>query len=235
MSFLPQQVEALKAPLARSHVRTRRQAGRDLSYIEGWHAISEANRIFGFDGWDRETVDLRILGEPREVQEKFRVAYAAKVRVTVYAGDRRIVREGTGYGSGIDRDLGSAHESAIKEAETDAMKRALMTFGNPFGLALYDKDQLSVEDDAASKPEGHKTQAEAQTKTVSPERVKKAWAWAEEQAMLIRAMGDSAKFDAWHSKHMKDIAALKEVSPEAHERLLSEIDQCLARFNPLAA
>ena len=29
-------------------------------------------------------------------------------------------------------DLGQAHESAIKEAETDAMKRALMTFGNPF-------------------------------------------------------------------------------------------------------
>lgn len=31
-----------------------------------------------------------------------------------------------------------------KEAETDAMKRALMTFGNPFGLALYDKRQREV-------------------------------------------------------------------------------------------
>jgi hypothetical protein len=38
-------------------------------------------------------------------------------------------------------DLCLAHESAIKEAETDAMKCALMTFGNPFGLALYDKAQ----------------------------------------------------------------------------------------------
>ncbi|MDM7954732.1 MAG: Rad52/Rad22 family DNA repair protein [Cyanobium sp. CZS 25K] len=35
--------------------------------------------------------------------------------------------------------MGQAHESALKEAETDAMKRALMTFGHPFGLALYDK------------------------------------------------------------------------------------------------
>ena len=42
-------------------------------------------------------------------------------------------------------DLGQAHESALKEAETDAMKRALMTFGNPFGLALYDKQQRSAE------------------------------------------------------------------------------------------
>ncbi|MCX7349062.1 MAG: Rad52/Rad22 family DNA repair protein [Alphaproteobacteria bacterium] len=27
-----------------------------LSYLEGWHVIAEANRIFGFDGWDRETI-----------------------------------------------------------------------------------------------------------------------------------------------------------------------------------
>ncbi len=39
---------------------------------------------------------------------------------------------------------GEARESALKEAETDAMKRALTTFGNPFGLALYDKAQHGV-------------------------------------------------------------------------------------------
>ncbi len=39
---------------------------------------------------------------------------------------------------------GEAHESAIKEAETDATKRALTTFGNPFGLALYDKERKGV-------------------------------------------------------------------------------------------
>jgi hypothetical protein len=63
----------------------------------------------------------------------------------VRAGGQAIVREGTGYGSGIDADDGAAHESAVKEAETDAMKRGLMTFGNPFGLALYDKTQAEVE------------------------------------------------------------------------------------------
>jgi hypothetical protein len=39
---------------------------------------------------------------------------------------------------------GEAHEAAIKEAETDAMKRALATFGNPFGLALYDRERRGV-------------------------------------------------------------------------------------------
>ncbi len=30
-----------------------------MCYIEGWHAIAEANRIFGFDAWNRETVESR--------------------------------------------------------------------------------------------------------------------------------------------------------------------------------
>ena len=33
---------------------------------------------------------------------------------------------------------------ALKAAETDATKRALATFGNSFGLALYDREQLHV-------------------------------------------------------------------------------------------
>jgi DNA repair and recombination protein RAD52 len=146
--FSQQQIGALKGQLDSRHVKHRAQAGRQLSYIEGWHAIDEANRIFGFDAWDRETVELRQLGDAREVDGKWRVAYMAKVRVTVRTSGELIpstvVRDGCGYGSGIDRDPGSAHESAIKEAETDAMKRALMTFGNPFGLALYDKEQRNV-------------------------------------------------------------------------------------------
>lgn len=154
MSFTNDQIASLKAPLDRAKVKSRTQANRQLSYIEGWHAIAEANRIFGFDGWDRETMDLRECGEPRQVGDKWRVAFMCRVRVTVRPPSDlekimrpdAIVRDGTGYGSGIDKDLGQAYESAIKEAETDAMKRALMTFGNPFGLALYDKDQANVAD-----------------------------------------------------------------------------------------
>jgi DNA repair and recombination protein RAD52 len=154
MSFSAEQLASLTAPLGKSHIKSRSQAGRTLSYVEGWWAIAEANRIFGFDAWDRETVDLRQLGEAyQDAKSLYRVAYMAKVRITVRADGRAtmVVRDGCGYGSGIDRDLGSAHESAIKEAETDAMKRALMTFGNPFGLALYDKEQRNVEDDTAPR------------------------------------------------------------------------------------
>lgn len=142
MTFLsPDQIAELKKPLDRKHVASRSQAGRDLAYIESWFAISEANRIFGHGAWNRETT-IQMIGQPREVGDKWRVEYLAKVRITV--GD--IIRDGCGFGQGIDKDVGQAHESALKEAESDAMKRALMTFGNPFGLALYDKSQSNVVD-----------------------------------------------------------------------------------------
>jgi DNA repair and recombination protein RAD52 len=139
--FTEAQTTALKAPLSTANVKKN---PRGYDYVEGWHAIAEANRIFGFDGWNRQTIDMRQLGEPEQVNGNWRVAYHCRVRITVRAGEHEIVRDGSGYGSGIVKDIRDAHESAIKEAETDAMKRALMTFGNPFGLALYDKDKGNV-------------------------------------------------------------------------------------------
>lgn len=146
--FTEAQTKELSAKLSASHVKGRKQSGRMLSYLEGWHVIAEANRIFGFAGWTRETVECRMVSErERTIGEAKRpgwgVSYVAKVRVIVSG----VAREGFGAGHGIDADLGLAHESAIKEAETDAMKRALMTFGNPFGLALYDKEQANVTDE----------------------------------------------------------------------------------------
>ena len=136
---------ALNAPLNRAVVKERTQSNRTFSYIEGWYAIAEANRIFGFDGWHRETVDIRCVNErPRKIGRDGRDGWAVSyiVRVRLIVGD--VIRDGMGSGHGIDADCGLAHESAIKEAETDAMKRAFSTFGNQFGLALYDKEQRQV-------------------------------------------------------------------------------------------
>ena len=118
------------------NIRTRKLEGRELHYIEGWFAIAEANRIFGFDGWDRETLESKcIVG--REVRGSFLAIYTAKVRVTVRSDGATVVREGSGSGEAKSTSLGDAHEVALKAAETDATKRALATFGKPFGLALY--------------------------------------------------------------------------------------------------
>ena len=140
MGFTEKQVQALRRSLNARHVRTREANGRELSYIEGWYAISEANRIFGFDGWSRETVETRCV-LARENRGSFVAVYIAKVRITVHADGATIVREGHGSGEGRGTSPGEVHDIALKAAETDATKRALATFGKPFGLELYRKDK----------------------------------------------------------------------------------------------
>src|SRR5438093_2847407 len=143
MSFTAEQCQALAAKIDGRAIRERRQAGQTLSYIEGWYAIAEANRVFGFEGWDRETVSLRCVWEgPRQGRPS--CAYIAQVRIRVRAGETLVCRDGHGSGIGIGATPGEAHETAVKEAETDATKRALVTFGNAFGLCLYDREQKGL-------------------------------------------------------------------------------------------
>jgi hypothetical protein len=140
MGFSPKQLRALRREIDDRKIRTRQVHGRELSYIEGWHAIAEANRIFGFDGWTRETVEARCVLN-REIRGTFTAVYAAKVRITVFANGRTVVREGHGTGEGQGPSAGETHDIALKAAETDATKRALATFGKPFGLSLYLTDR----------------------------------------------------------------------------------------------
>lgn len=136
MGFSGKQVNTLQRPLHAAHIRKRQINGRELTYIEGWHAIAEANRIFGFDNWDRETVEARCVLS-REAKGTFVAVYLSKVRITVRADGQAVVREGHGSGEARGGSPGEAHDAALKTAETDATKRALATFGKPFGLSLY--------------------------------------------------------------------------------------------------
>ena len=135
----------LAKPLDPSAVKPPPQ-GKFGEYVDGLHVISEANRIFGRDGWSYTVTRLecasnQIFETPKGPQ--VRVAYVCAVRVDV-AG---VIREGLacGTGNGKPENVGDVIESAVKEAETDALKRALRTFGNTFGLALYEKDKAKRE------------------------------------------------------------------------------------------
>ena len=143
MAFSEAQVKNLEAKLDSKLVRTRRAQDTTLAYVEGWHVVAEANRIFGYDAWDRHTLSTRCVWSD-SANHHYAAAYIAKVRIAVRAGAITITREGCGSGSAKASTPGEAHELALKGAETDATKRALATFGNPFGLALYDRELAGV-------------------------------------------------------------------------------------------
>ena len=140
MEFNEQQTQQLSQPINPDNVSFREGGGGlKLAYVESWHVIQEANRIFGFGGWSSETLEARLVSEGKDNYGNSIFSYIAKVRVTV----GNVIREGygSGHGRGGKMSDGEKHESAIKEAESDARKRALMQFGDQFGLSLYDKEQ----------------------------------------------------------------------------------------------
>lgn len=137
--------KALDAPLDPAAVRPPPQ-GKYGEYIDGFHAITEANRIFGHGNWSYHLAALQQVcrheAQDRNGNPQIRVGYLCRASVNVDG----VTREGAAVGSGMAKpdNEADAHESAVKEAETDALKRALRSFGYTFGLALYDKTKANV-------------------------------------------------------------------------------------------
>ena len=217
MPFTELQVKALKAKLSGKVVRTRDQDGMSLSYVEGWHVIAEANRIFGFDAWDRRTVHAACVWEGTTEGLKG-CPYVARVQVRVRADDSVIVREGCGSGHGLGLNLGEAHESAIKEAETDAMKRALVTFGNPFGLALYDREKRGVRG-ARRRNDTRGTRAAVRWVVLSSagERLSEHHEpieYCAEMRRQLEQFGDSNTATAFWKRNQDTVAELRKALPQ---------------------
>lgn len=159
MSLTEDQKKKLNASLAPSDVSTREQGAKTLSFIEGWRAIDKMNDIIGPGCWSYSVPAPRLVvdeerdggtdryGKPKGM--RWHVTYVAGCELRV--GDAVICDWGAGHG--IDKDRGIAHESAIKEAATDALKRCLKSLGRSMGLALYDKEQEHVADPGADEGE----------------------------------------------------------------------------------
>ena len=134
MAFTSQQTKRLSRALPSSAIKTRHIDGFEMRYIEGWFAIDEANRVFGFDGCSRENLSVSCLSA-KAAGNIFVVNYICRIRIRIGSGE--LFRDGTGFGAAQASTLGQAHEQAVKTAETDATKRAFVTFGKRFGLQLY--------------------------------------------------------------------------------------------------
>lgn len=165
-------VKFLETSIPRDEVATRDGGrGRKLSYLETWKVIDLLNEAFGNLGWDSETVELV------QVEGTKFPTYRAKVRITalvqVSEGNfLKVTKEGCGWGA--DKADMNAHEMAVKEAESDALKRAAMKFGKRLGLALYDKTQEHVSDGAEeAKPVQAKVPTKSEDKKVSREELNK--------------------------------------------------------------
>ena len=154
----PAVTNALAQPLDPALVSQRKgRGGRVFDYLEGHVVMDQANRIFGFGGWGYELVGDVTLRRIETVDTKtgevtVSHAYSAPVRVTVAGA---LPRTDTGVHP-VAEDTLDGHDTAIKAAVTDGMKRAFRSFGVQFGNGFYGDQQPAS---AAPRPQSVPAQA----------------------------------------------------------------------------
>ncbi len=139
--FSKEQIETLNQELENSRIKTREKGNISLSYIEGFDVIDTANLIFGYGNWSYLISKLEQVSQEQNHNQNFVVCYKAIVKLIIKEENhtKSIFRQDVGFGTGTAKTLADAHENAGKEAVTDALKRAMRSFGNQFGNSLYDK------------------------------------------------------------------------------------------------
>ena len=135
----PAVTRALAQPLDLGLVSQRRgRAGMVYHYLEGHTVIDQANRIFGHGGWGYDLVGDVTLRQfetvdSRTGEMKTSSAYSAPVRVTVAGAPSRT---DVGFHA-VTEETSDGHDTALKGAVTDGLKRALRSFGVQFGNDFY--------------------------------------------------------------------------------------------------
>ena len=135
----PAVTQALGQPLDSQLVSQRKgRGGKSFDYLEGHIVIAQANRIFGYGGWGYELVENVTLRRietvnPQTGEVKVEQGYSAPVRVTVAGA---LPRTDIGVHP-VAEDTFDGHDTAIKGAVTDGLKRAFRGFGVQFGNAFY--------------------------------------------------------------------------------------------------
>jgi recombination DNA repair RAD52 pathway protein len=146
-----QQLHQLYQPINPKRVAKHPHSG--MSYIKSWDMEAHLGRIFGLVGWDDDTEfecvfeDFVTWTDRKTGQEKsgWDVCYRAKSVLILKDVDGNAVsrKSGAATGSATHQPSRSeAHDLALKDACSDALKRAAKKLGNQFGLSLYDNGSI---------------------------------------------------------------------------------------------
>ena len=154
--------QALGQPLEPALASQRKgRGGKSFDYLEGHIVIAQANRIFGYGGWGYELVGDVTLRQvetvnPQTGEVKVEQGYSAPVRVSVAGA---LPRADIGVHP-VAEDTFDGHDTAIKGAVTDGLKRAFRSFGVQFGNAFYG-DQPQV----GNSPQPQRVPAQSQPRS----------------------------------------------------------------------
>lgn len=174
--FTSEQIAELDKELNPKLISVRKGTNNSkLKYIEGHDAMDQADRIFGYGNWSYRTLycEQCVILDPI-TREAVGICYKAKVEVEVRGCAGTIIDVGSQPVASciLNKEktnrwiIMEAHEQAEKGAVTDALKRALRSFGNQFGNGLYGDGRVDLEENR----EEEKQTAPAASQNAAPQQ-----------------------------------------------------------------
>ena len=114
-------IKDLSKPVAKRHLRTRKQGGKDLTYISWYDAVKYLDHYA--PGWCYEVRSMNSVGGK----------LILTIRLLIPAQEGIIYREATGQ----EEEETNSYGDSSSNAESMALRRAAAKFG--LGLYLYDQ------------------------------------------------------------------------------------------------
>lgn len=147
-----EQLQALHADLHPARVAHRSQGNQNLSYMEAYDIKAMLIRVFGYGGFSADCLDARILREvevpqanqrPDEPNPRTNWQITAQATVRITIPQTGVTYTETAVATNSQPQYGEAADTAMKSAESDALKRAAIYLGTQFGLSLYRNGQTA--------------------------------------------------------------------------------------------
>lgn len=154
MALTDRQKEVLLAPIKPHRVFT----AQGMAHVAAFDVVAHLTRIFGWGGWDKEILSLDLVHEridetvrdtkqgPRK-EVRCWVTYRCVMRLTVRDPEGNVVMRTEDAATGSAQNMpsvGDAHDFAVKNSVSYALKRCAKDLGDQFGLSLYNKGQTSA-------------------------------------------------------------------------------------------
>lgn len=127
---------------------------KGMAHLPAYDVVAHLTRCFGFEGWDKEILTLQLVCETLEDYERngqpkkgYNVTYSCTMRLTIRSQSGVVVKTIDDGATGSANHMpsrGDAHDFAMKNAISYAIKRCAKDLGDQFGLSLYNKGQVAA-------------------------------------------------------------------------------------------
>lgn len=147
MGLNSKQREQLLRPINPKRVQ---RDNKGMSHVQAYDVAAHLTRIFGFGGWQKRITSLELVCED-SVKDGNRtgwwVTYRCQMTLEVKDPSGSVIWSGDDGATGSAANQpqrGEAHDLALKNAISYALKRCAKDLGDQFGLSLYNKGNMNA-------------------------------------------------------------------------------------------